>query len=515
MGSPGSDSGGDPPTPDHSTITGGDGVRHVSVSVAADGLHRRSADVKRDETKEIRQVAPSSVPETDVESELLDRSRSERERERQWRLDHSQFAAARRDLRYDERGSSRMGILRVTSTDDAISAYYQRQNEMIDGFSEMDALSEHLLHPTAEEARAASKTARGEHWAIQISNIANIVLFIAKVAASIESGSLSIIASTLDSLLDLLSGFILWYTARSMRRHNPYKYPIGKARMQPLGIIVFASIMATLGFQILLEGVRRLTDSSAPAGLGSKWQVYVAIMLFAIAVKAALYFYCRRFTGNDIVLAYAQDHFFDVVTNVVGLAAAILAGVVAWWIDPVGAILLALYTMINWGRTVLENVNSLTGRSAPPEFLQKITYLCWNHHEAILAIDTVRAYTFGTLYFTEVDVVLPRDMPLELNPEFLQKITYLCWNHHEAILAIPLPLPPCPRSPCPLHWQDTHDIGESLQNKLERLPEIERAFVHLDYEVEHRPEHHQHSSFPAPPAAPTITTLPPPDTPTG
>ncbi|CAI5472651.1 unnamed protein product [Closterium sp. Yama58-4] len=428
MGSPGSDSGGDPPTPDHSSVTGGDGVRHVSVSVASDGLHRRSADVKRDETREIRQVGPGATPERDGDSELLDRTRSERERERQWRLDHSQFAAARRDLSDDGRGSGRMSILRVSNADSAVSAYYQRQNEMIDGFSEMDALSERLLHPTAEEARAAAKTARGEHWAIQISNIANIVLFIAKVVASISSGSLSIIASTLDSLLDLLSGFILWYTARSMRRHNPYKYPIGKARMQPLGIIVFASIMATLGFQILLEGVRRLTDSSAPAGLGDKWQVYVAIMLFAIVVKTALYFYCRIFTGNDIVLAYAQDHFFDVVTNVMGLGAAILAGILAWWIDPVGAILLALYTMVNWGRTVLENVNSLTGRSAPPEFLQKITYLCWNHHEAILAIDTVRAYTFGTLYFTEVDVVLPRDMPLE----------------------------------------ETHDIGESLQNKLER-----------------------------------------------
>ena len=49
-----------------------------------------------------------------------------------------------------------------------------------------------------------------------------------------ESRSLSIIASTLDSLLDLLSGFILWYTAHSMRRENLYKYPIGNKRMQPL-----------------------------------------------------------------------------------------------------------------------------------------------------------------------------------------------------------------------------------------------------------------------------------------
>jgi len=67
-----------------------------------------------------------------------------------------------------------------------------------------------------------------------MSNYANIILFIAKVYASIVSGSMAIIASTLDSLLDLLSGLILWFTARSMQRLNPYLYPIGKKRKQPL-----------------------------------------------------------------------------------------------------------------------------------------------------------------------------------------------------------------------------------------------------------------------------------------
>jgi divalent metal cation (Fe/Co/Zn/Cd) transporter len=33
--------------------------------------------------------------------------------------------------------------------------------------------------------------------------------------------------------------------------------------------------------------------------------------------------------------------------------------------------------------------------------------------------------------------------------------------------------------------REAHDIGEALQEKLERLPEIERAFVHLDYEFTH------------------------------
>lgn len=165
-------------------------------------------------------------------------------------------------------------------------------------------------------------------------------------------------------------------------------------------------------------------------------------------MKFILMVYCRRFK-NEIIRAYAQDHFFDVITNSVGLVAAMLAVKYSWWIDPMGAIIIAVYTINTWAKTVIENVWSLIGRTAPPEFLAKLTYLIWNHHEEVKHIDTVRAYTFGTHYFVEVDIVLPEDMPLN----------------------------------------QAHNIGETLQEKLEHLSEVERAFVHIDFEYTHRPEH--------------------------
>ncbi|KAK1320999.1 Metal tolerance protein 10 [Acorus calamus] len=62
--------------------------------------------------------------------------------------------------------------------------------------------------------------AKNERAAIHISNMANLVLFVAKVYASTESRSLAVITSTLDSLLDLLSGFILWFIAHAMKKPN-------------------------------------------------------------------------------------------------------------------------------------------------------------------------------------------------------------------------------------------------------------------------------------------------------
>jgi len=97
----------------------------------------------------------------------------------------------------------------------------------------MDIVTDKGVFPSMSQEEC-DNLARSETTAIRLSIIANIVLFIAKVFASIKSGSLAIIASTLDSLLDLLSGFILWFTASKMQSPNPYRYPIGKKHMQPL-----------------------------------------------------------------------------------------------------------------------------------------------------------------------------------------------------------------------------------------------------------------------------------------
>ena len=68
----------------------------------------------------------------------------------------------------------------------------------------------------------------------------------------------------------------------------------------------------------------------------------IGIMCSVTIVKFALMVYCRRFK-NKIVRAYAQDHFFDVITNTVGLAAAVLAIRYYWWIDPTGAVIVSSY----------------------------------------------------------------------------------------------------------------------------------------------------------------------------
>ncbi len=91
------------------------------------------------------------------------------------------------------------------------------------------------------------------------------------------------------------------------------------------------------------------------------------------------------------------------------------------------------------------------------------------HHAGVIEVDTVRAYSMGSGYLTEVDVVLPRALPL----------------------------------------QKAHDIGEALELALERLPSVQRALVHLDFESSHAPEYkrrrpgYQSGTSNSPPLHPT------------
>ncbi|GMP92043.1 hypothetical protein CsSME_00042443 [Camellia sinensis var. sinensis] len=350
----------------------------------------------------------------------------------------------------DLESASLIDFSKTTDLTQGEKEYYERQIATLKSFEEADSLmtSDSIDEEDFEEQAQQER-------AMKISNYANVILLAFKIYATIETGSIAIAASTLDSLLDLMAGGILWFTHLSMKNINIYKYPIGKLRVQPVGIIIFAAIMATLGFQVLVQAVEQLVEDEASEKMTTDQLVWLyAIMLSATAIKLALWFYCRS-SGSTIVRAYAKDHYFDVVTNVVGLVAAVLGDEFYWWIDPVGAIALAIYTITNWSGTVIENAVSLVGQSASPEVLQKMTYLVIRHPQ-VKRIDTVRAYTFGVLYFVEVDIELPEELPLK----------------------------------------EAHAIGETLQMKIEKLPEVERAFVHLDYECQHKPEHSVLSRLP-------------------
>jgi divalent metal cation (Fe/Co/Zn/Cd) transporter len=51
-----------------------------------------------------------------------------------------------------------------------------------------------------------------------------------KIFSAIISKSLSIASSAIDSTIDLMLNFAIWWAARAIRKRNPYLYPQGLTR---------------------------------------------------------------------------------------------------------------------------------------------------------------------------------------------------------------------------------------------------------------------------------------------
>ncbi|KAJ3078747.1 hypothetical protein HK102_004268 [Quaeritorhiza haematococci] len=318
----------------------------------------------------------------------------------------------------------------------ALAKFYERQNELID----------ELLKPIDWRNPAEEKKQIQLKIALYGTFATNIVLFGLQLTAALSSGSLALFATMADAFMDLTSNTVLLLSQRAANKSAPHKYPTGKARMETAGIIVFSVLMTALSIQLVIEGVKKVLSGVVDIDLRP---ISIACIGVAIATKICFFIYCSSLRRYPTARILAQDHGNDIVLNTFGVALSIIGAKLLWWVDPAGAILIALLILRSWTSTAYEQIQLIVGKSAEPSFLQKVTYIALTHDSRIHQVDTCRAYHSGNNYFVEVDIVLPPEMPLK----------------------------------------EAHDVGEALQIKLETLEDVERAFVHLDYESLHKPEH--------------------------
>lgn len=97
--------------------------------------------------------------------------------------------------------------------------------------------------------------------AIYINFAANAILLVGKLAVVLTVPSVSVLASLVDAILDFLSTAIVWITTWLISRQDQYRYPIGRRRLEPIGVLVFSVIMITSFAQVALEAIQRLMSN--------------------------------------------------------------------------------------------------------------------------------------------------------------------------------------------------------------------------------------------------------------
>ncbi|KAK0184576.1 CDF-like metal transporter [Armillaria mellea] len=350
------------------------------------------------------------------------------------------------NLREGLRSDSQLEEIRRRKKGKAIVKYQNKQNDLISYL--LKPMEEHTTEAKDEEdsARLFVKIAV---WASLISNLALCVL---QMYAAVSSLSLSLLATGIDSVFDIGSNIVLFWLHRKAERLDNSKWPVGGARLENVGNVVYGQ-MACVNLIVVVEAVRSFISKSNDDLKAFHLPSIIAVAA-ALGVKFLLFLLCYPFRENSSqVRVLWEDHRNDLWINTFGILMSTGGSKLRWYLDPMGAIIIGLGIIISWSRTIYGQFELLAGKSAPHEFLQLLIYNSMTFNDDIQKIDTVRAYHSGPDYFVEIDIVMDATTPL----------------------------------------YKAHDVSQQLQDKIEELPNVERAFVHVDYETTHTPEHRKYS----------------------
>lgn len=99
--------------------------------------------------------------------------------------------------------------------------------------------------------------------------------------------------------------------------------------------------------------------------------------------------YCFFYRKYPSVHVFFIDHRNDIAVNTFGLVMAVVGQKFVWYLDPIGAILIALLILFSWVTNAFEQVWLLVGKAAPRDFVSKLVYMSMNHDSRIVKVDTV------------------------------------------------------------------------------------------------------------------------------
>ncbi|EXJ90120.1 hypothetical protein A1O3_03189 [Capronia epimyces CBS 606.96] len=324
-----------------------------------------------------------------------------------------------------------------------ISNFYESQNEQI----------QRLLKPVDEHVREARDTQASNHLRYQIavygSFVANIILAALQLYGAIASGSLSLFTTMADAVFDPMSNVTLILSNKAVQKVDARKFPAGRARIETAGNIVFCFLMTAVSFILIGFSIQELVRGHQSETKSFHLPSVIAVSV-AFCTKLGLFLYCwaLRNQYSQIRILW-EDHRNDLFINGFGVLTSVGGSKLRWWLDPAGAIVLSVLISVLWLHTAYSEFQLLIGITADTETQQLITYVSMTHSEHIKQLDTVRAWHSGPRLVVEVDVVMDPQESLRV----------------------------------------CHDVAEDLQMKLESLPDVERAYVHIDYNGHHPPEH--------------------------
>ena len=242
--------------------------------------------------------------------------------------------------------------------------------------------------------------------------IAGSFLAAIKLAAYILTGSIAMLSSLVDSLLDVVASTINLFAVRQSLVPADREHRFGHGKAESLAGIAQSAFITGSALFLCFEAVNRLIHPSEIA----HGVVGIIVMVISIVVTGCLVLYQRhviRKTESVAISADSLHYFTDLLVNLCVIIAIALSYYLGWvFADPVIALGIAVYIMYSaWG-IVTQCLDQLMDRELPDEDREKIRQIA-KSHTSVIDIHELRSRTSGRDIFIQLHLEMDKDLKLE------------------------------------------------------------------------------------------------------
>jgi len=213
---------------------------------------------------------------------------------------------------------------------------------------------------------------RLEKKATVVSTSVAALLVLIKMTVGVLSGSIAVLASAIDSLLDLTVSLFNFFALSNAEKNPDENFNFGRNKIEPLAAVIEGSVISFSALFILYESLVKITHPREMNFMSESIWVMLVSLVITIALVIFLNFVSKK-TGNMVIKADALHYKTDIFSNgAVLVALALISMTGEQLIDPILGIGIAIFMIYSSIPIIKEGVLMLLDAALPEEDNQNI-----------------------------------------------------------------------------------------------------------------------------------------------
>ena len=244
-----------------------------------------------------------------------------------------------------------------------------------------------------------------------VSSLTAAILIIIKLAIGILSGSVAVLASAIDSILDLIVSAFNYFAINKAEKPADEQFNYGRGKVEALAAVIEGTVITMSGIFIFYEAIKKAYRGEIVSHLTPSVIVMVISLVLTVALVMFLNFVAKK-TDNMVIKADALHYKTDIFSNGIILISLVIIQLTDFYlIDSIMGVVISIYIIYSAYEIIKDGVYMLLDAALNEKIVQNIK-------DIIKSEKVVNDYHFlktrksGNTNFVDVHLVFNTDISL-------------------------------------------------------------------------------------------------------